>query len=98
MQVNKFGYEVDYIPEFIDLRPYADLCVRRHWKIQFPNGYGASIWGSNMGCYGDGIRTFEVAVLYKNNTCYDSRITSDVLGYQTEEEVHNILKQIENLT
>lgn len=98
MIVTKFGYKMNYTAEVIDLRPYSPIAIRLHWKIQFPNSYGASILGGGPGAYGDGVKTFEVAVLYKNEICYDSPITDDVLGYQTEDEVHEILKQIENLT
>lgn len=98
MTVTKFGYELNYKTEFIDLRPYADLAMRRMWRIQFPNKYGASIIGGGPGAYGDGEKTFEVMILYDGEPCYDTPITNDVLGYQTEDEVHEILKQIENLT
>ena len=65
MTVTKFGYELNYKTEFIDLRPYADLAMRRMWRIQFPNKYGASIIGGGPGAYGDGEKTFEVMILYK---------------------------------
>ena len=52
--------------------------------------YDVVIIGGGPGAYGDGVKTFEVAVLYKNEICYDSPITDDVLGYQTEDEVHEI--------
>lgn len=97
MTVTKFGYELNYTTEVLDLRPYADLAVHRRWRIQFPNKYGASIVGGGPGAYGDGNKTFEVAVLYDGNICYDTPITNDVLGYQTEDDVHEILQKIENL-
>lgn len=98
MTVTKFGYEMNYTAEVIDLRPYADLAMRRMWRIQFPNKYGASIIGGGPGTWGDGEKTFEVMVLYKGEPCDDTPIANDVLGYQSEDEVHDILKQLENLT
>ena len=98
MTVTKFGYEMNYTTEAIDLRPYADLAMRRLWRIQFPNKYGAYIIGGGPGTYGDGEKTFEVTILYEDEPCCDTPIANDVLGYQTEDEVHEILKQIENLT
>jgi hypothetical protein len=44
---------------------------------------------------------YESAVLKgteeKYEICYDSVITDDVLGYQTEEEVEVLLYEIENI-
>lgn len=98
MTVTKFGYELNYTAEFIDLRPYFPPKIQKYWKIQFPNSYGASIIGGGPGTYGDGEKTFEVMILYEGEPCYDTPITNDVLGYQSEAEVHDILKQLENLT
>ena len=98
MTVTKFGYKMNYTTEVIDLRPYADLALRKHWTIQFSNKYGASILGGGPGTWGDGEKTFEVMVLYKGEPCDDTPIANDVLGYQSEDEVHDILKQLENLT
>ena len=61
------------------------------YVVEFPNGYGA------FGLYGDGVHSFEVAVLKNGQVCYDTPITNDVMGYQTEEEVTDILRQIEML-
>lgn len=80
------------------MRPYFSPAIKKYWKIQFPNSYGASIIGGGPGAYGDGEKTFEVMILYKGEPCYDTPITNDVLGYQSEDEVHDILKQLENLT
>ena len=65
------------------------------------NGYGASIvkhdysYGGNNGLY-------ELAVIkYESDEewhlCYDTPITSDVLGHLTEEEVNSTLEEIAKL-
>jgi len=64
--------------------------------IVFPNGFGASIL-NGVGCSVKDT-TYELAVLDGNNLCYDTHITDDVLGWQTEEEINVALKQIAELT
>jgi len=74
-------------------------------KHFFPNGYGVSVvrfttpFGS--GSYGAEEGLYELAVLKgteeKWELCYDTWITSDVLGHQTVEEVEVLLYEIENL-
>jgi hypothetical protein len=69
-------------------------------KHFFDNGYGISVvrfkysYGYEQGLY-------ESAVLKgteeKYEICYDSVITDDVLGYQTEEEVEVLLHKVGNL-
>jgi len=62
-------------------------------KHFFDNGYGISVVRFN-GSYGYEQGLYESAVLKGTeedwHICYDSVITDDVLGYQTEEEVENI--------
>lgn len=80
-----------------------DGIAARHF---FPNGYGISVvrftspYGG--GSYGADQGLYESAVLKRNaddwELCYDTPITSDVLGHQTEEEVEVLLHEIENLT
>jgi hypothetical protein len=66
--------------------------IQYHFKAD--NGYGASIvqhpfsYGSNLGLW-------ELAVIGKDGRiCYDTPITSDVLGHLTEEDVNSTLEQI----
>lgn len=70
----------------------------------FPNGYGASVVQFTVlggGSYGANQGLYEVAILKgdeeKWEICYDTTITDDVIGYQTEEEVEVLLHQVENL-
>jgi hypothetical protein len=68
----------------------------------YPNGYGASIvqhrfsYGRDQG--GD---LWELAVIKGTeedwDICYDTPITSDVLGYLSEADVEDVLLQIEAL-
>ena len=67
-------------------------CVR----LMFPNGYGASIVRFN-GSYGYEKGLWEVAVMTDRGPCYDTPITSDVIGYQSEAEVVELCKQIHAL-
>lgn len=78
-------------------------------KIFFENGYGASVvgGGGNMPyglgeLYGDGISTFEIAVLEGTeeewNICYDTSMPiNDVISYQSKEQITEILKEIQQL-
>ena len=69
-------------------------------KHFFDNGYGISVV-KFKGSYGYEEGLYESAVLKGTeenwNICYDTPITSDVLGYQTVEEVEVLLYEIENL-
>lgn len=66
----------------------------------FENGFGASVVCHEYS-YGYEAGLLEIAVLRQDDRgwgiCYDTPITSDVIGYLTEEEVDDILNQIEAL-
>ena len=82
--------------------PNWDGVQARHF---FDNGYGISVVRFRGivggGSYGYEAGLYESAVLKGTeedwDICYDTPITSDVLGYQTEEEVEVLLYEIENL-
>ena len=65
-------------------------------RVEFPNGYGASIIKSPYS-YGGSQDLYELAVLYDNMINYDTEITNDVLGYLTPEDVTKLLERIEKL-
>lgn len=68
-----------------------------HWEFRFDNGYGASVI-SNPYSYGGDSGLFELAVRDREGAlCYDTPITSDVLGYLTEEKVNETLAAIADL-
>ena len=63
----------------------------------FNNGYGASVI-CNQSSYGSDNGLFELAVLDKDGKiCYDTTITSNVIGYMTHDHVARVLKDIESL-
>ena len=65
--------------------------------VQFPNGYGASIV-QGPHTYGGDKGLYELAVFGKDGQItYDTPITSDVLGYLSEQEVEQTLSDIKNL-
>ena len=62
----------------------------------FPNGYGASVVKHSYS-YGGKDGKWELAVLKGEDLCYDTGITSDVLGYLNDPEVDDYVRQIEKL-
>ena len=79
------------------------LSARSNQAIfKFDNGYGASVI-QGLYTYGGNEGLFEVAVLRFINDddyeiCYDTPITEDVLGYLSENEVMESLRDIRNLS
>jgi hypothetical protein len=67
-------------------------------RIQFDNGYGASIVSHNYS-YGGKEGLYEIAVLDENGKIhYDNPVANgDVRGYLKPEEVTELLKQIQEL-
>ena len=64
---------------------------------QFDNGYGASVVKHDFS-YGGKNGKYEVAMLdNEGSLCYDTPITSDVIGYLTTSEVDKILVNISHL-
>ena len=84
--------------QFNPHKNYPDTGVQA--KHFFDNGYGVSVV-SFPGSYGFRDGLYESAVLKGTeenwNICYDTPITSDVIGHQTEEEVEVLLHDVENL-
>ena len=62
--------------------------------IKFENGYGVSVLFGEI-FYSDGVDTYEVGILKDGNLCYDTYITDDVLGYQDEDEVTEIMRKVQ---
>jgi hypothetical protein len=63
-------------------------------KIEFENGYGVSVIEHG---YGSEFGLKELAVLHSGGICYDTPITSDVMGHLTDEEVAEIIEQVKQL-
>jgi hypothetical protein len=69
-------------------------------RIFFPGGYGISVtrfklYGMHGSYTSDNVEDYEVAILkgneYSWEICYDTHFTSDVLGWQTKEDINKIL-------
>ena len=74
-----------------------DGIAARHF---FQNGYGVSVV-QFPGSYGAEEGLYEVAILKGLEEdweiCYDTPITDDVIGYQSVEDIDNLLSQVESL-
>ena len=83
----------------LDFQPHPswDGVQAKHF---FDNGYGVSVIKSSHS-YGGSEGLYELAVLKGVEKdwkiCYDTVITDDFLGYQSEEEVEVLLYEVENL-
>ena len=89
---------------------FTDYIVKEHMLnggtqtiYKFPNGYGASVICGGFYAYGDDEHPYELAVVKFRkdkdgfDLCYDTPITDDVVGYQTGEDIINLLIQIKDL-
>jgi hypothetical protein len=65
-------------------------------KFKFENGYGASVVRHSFS-YGNEVGLWELAVLDGLGLTYDTPITSDVVGRQTEAQIGDLLRAIEAL-
>lgn len=86
---------------------FSDLNFEPHpnWdgvqaKHFFDNGYGVSIIKSSHS-YGGSAGLYELAVLKGLEEdweiCYDTPITDDVIGNQSEQEIETLLQEVKNL-
>ena len=66
-------------------------------RMQFDNGYGISVLLGGEGIYSNGLDTYEVAILYNDELCYDSGLCDDILGHQTESEITELMEKIQLL-
>lgn len=65
-------------------------------RMDFDNGYGISVITGDC-AYTSVSSPYEVAVMYNGKITYNSGITDDVLGYQTEETVGKLMIKIQQL-
>ena len=88
---------------------FETYLVKRHelyhgiqYIFRFENNYGASVV-KHFGSYGHEDDLWELAVIKFDaetgewNLTYDTEITDDVLGCQTDEEIRDLLKRIKEL-
>lgn len=75
----------------------APFMVGKKARMHFDNGYGVSVV-SHSYSYGGRDGLYEVAVLDSgDNLTYDTPVTNDVIGYLTEEDVTDVMKQVQEL-
>jgi len=77
-----------------------------HGLIFFPGGYGLSVvrfrhpFGGGSYTSND-TEDYEVAIIKgtKNQweICYDTKLTNDVLGFQTKEDINKIINHVQRL-
>ena len=75
----------------------ADMFGFRRARVQFPNGFGASIVIGSFS-YGGSEGLYELGVLNRDGgLTYETPLTDDVLGHLTEDDVTRVLGEIEAL-
>ena len=75
----------------------APFMVGKRSRMHFDNGFGVSVV-SHTYSYGGKNGLFEIAFLDKDgNLTYDTPVTNDVIGYLTEEDVTDVMKQVQEL-
>ena len=80
----------------LDFKPHSNGMGGIQARIKFDNGYGASVIKSSFS-YGGNQGLYELAVLFEDDITYNTPITDDVLGYLSEDDVTEYLKQIQEL-
>jgi hypothetical protein len=71
--------------------------VGKKGRMQFDNGFGVSVV-SHTHSYGGRDGLYEVAVLDKDGLLtYETPVTSDVIGYLSEEDVTDVMKKVQEL-
>ena len=66
----------------------------KHAVMEFKNGYSVSVlFGDQF--YSNGIDTYEVAIIKDNHVCFDTPLTDNVLAYQNENEVTEIMRKVQ---
>lgn len=93
------------------MKTFADLIFKRHPNaldgsavfadakqatLQFDNGYGVSVisgeaFYTRPGC------PYEMAIRHGEELCYATPITDDVMGYLTEDDVTERMRQVQEL-
>ena len=75
----------------------APYMVGKKSRMHFYNGFGVSVV-SHTHSYGGRDGLYEVAVLDKDCVLtYETPVTSDVIGYLSEEDVTDVMKQVQEL-
>jgi len=80
----------------LEFMPHPSTLGGIQARHDFPNGYGVSVIKSSRSYGGDAGR-YEVAVMLHGHLTYDTPITDDVLGWQSEPDVDEVLAAVESL-
>lgn len=98
LELNYEGYE-KHLVKFREVEVFNGV----QYLFRFDNDYGASVI-KHCYSYGSEKDLWELAVIKYTDSLYDewhlvydTPITDDVLGYLTDEQVRNTLKQIKEL-
>ena len=65
-------------------------------QMELGNGYKISVVGGGRGLYGDGKKTFEVAVFDRMGEMIMLQETDQVLGYQIKHEITDLIQKYDN--
>jgi len=82
-------------------KTFKDLQFKPHFNglaatMNFDNDYGVSVVRFK-GSYGGNSGLWEIAILYKDELNYNTDITNDVLGWQTDQDVTDVMKKVQAL-
>ena len=89
MKIYKFGYKVDFCFK------YSGEKINEYYKVNFKNGYSASIIKSEFS-YGGDDGLYELAILDKDKNIITDDTYNDVHGFLTSAEVETMLNFIES--
>ena len=64
-------------------------------QMELGNGYKISVVGGGRGLYGDGKKTFEVAVFDRMGEMIMLSENDQVLGWQTVDQVNEVIKKFD---
>jgi len=85
---------------FDDLRfkPHSVVIGGIQARMELKNGYEISVVGGGRGLYGDGVKTFEIAVFDRQGDMITLDNGDQVLGYQTMDEVTDAIQKYDSET
>ena len=81
----------------LDFQPHKADLTGTQARIDFRNGYGASVVTGEL-AYTSDAAPYELAVFKGDKLTFDTPITDDVLGDLTAEEVTKLLAKIQKLS
>jgi hypothetical protein len=87
------GYKTFCDLEFL---PHPNCPSSTQCRLHFSNGYGVSVITGEI-FYTDSTHPYEMAVLKDGGICYDTPITTDVLGYLTQDDVTKHMIAVQEL-